>query len=284
MSTQILGGVSGLIAGPPGTGKSNLLGSAAEICEKALLLAPKPREVNSYLYRKYNVTSEVFRDSGWHPALKRYESGAYERLYQRVVDLYDDIEHDFILLDPFTDVALLASHDILKAHQVETPSDLPGKGAVGFYGALRYKLKQFTQALTGLASPDVRRPKHVFVAVHTQPVTEEDIKGAETREGKAKGVEFFGDVLPMVEGGYRREIAGEFDIMGFSSVVHELVRDDTVKPPKMVKQARYVVQLNADPEKHAKVALVPRLAQATCGNTMRELFALLGLPTARKPL
>jgi hypothetical protein len=270
----VRGGITLLAIGPPGTGKSWLLGSIGEITDDPVkLLAPKPREVNSYHYRTYGIdkNAEVFRDHAWAPVIDMYEAGAFTRLCKSVLMLYEDTEFGVVICDPLTDVVTLAAHELLMAEKAESPRDL--RDSIGFYGALKYKLKGFTQALTGLASPDVARPKHILAAVHAQPTQDEDIKGKVTKEGQAKGVEFLGDALPMIEGGYRREISGEFDIVGFTSVKH----GTKVVNKKMERTTEYVVQLNADSERHAKAALVPRLENKTVPNTMKAVFEALGL-------
>lgn len=273
MTNDMRGGLAVLVAGAPGTGKSWFLGTITEVpgVERALLLAPKPREINSYKYRANGITetAEVFHDAGWAPVVDSYDAGAFKDLYRRVLDLYNDDTYDAVILDPFTDVVALAAHELLAGEQAETPRDL--RDPLGFYGALKYKLKGFTQSLVGLASPSLMRPKHVLVAVHVQPSKEEDIKGKTTAEGRASGVEFLGDVLPMIEGAYRREIAGEFDIVGFTNLRHDNVREGN----KIVRKTNYVVQLNADPERHAKAAIVPRLEAAEISNSLPELFEVI---------
>jgi hypothetical protein len=274
---NLLGGISMLLIGPPGTGKSWFLGSSSEAgISSPLLLAPKPREANSFKYRENNVKSEVFRDHDWAPAIGKYGSGAFTRLYERVLSLYEDTEHDAILLDPMTDVTYLAAHELLAPERAETPRDM--RDSMGFYGSLKYKMKGFTQSLVGLSSPDLARPKHIFVTVHAQPAKEDQQlstrQGGGTKESsdnRSRGVEFEGDVLPMIEGGYRREIAGEFDIVGFSSVKHETQRVGA----KMERVVKYVIQINADPERHAKAAVIPRMDGAEIGNEMKELFNVI---------
>jgi len=268
---NIQGGLTGLFIGPPKTGKSYMLGTISEVLgiENPILLAPKPREVNSAKYREHDIDSEIFRDHRWQPAMELYEIGAFKALYARVISLYDDEDHDVVLLDPFTDVVTIAAHELFMVEKAENPKDL--RDSIGFYGALNHKLKGFTQALTGLASPDLPKPKHVFVAVHAQPTKEEDIKGKATTEAQAKGISFLGESLPMIEGGYRREIAAEFDIVGFTSLQYEHVRVGS----KLVREAHFVVQVSADPDNHAGIAVIPRLDEKTIPNSMVDLFRVI---------
>lgn len=271
------GGISMLLLGPPGTGKSWFLGSCKEAgIENPLLLAPKPREVNSYLYRKHKIPFEVFDDPGWAPPVGQFEAGAFTRLYKRIQELKSDTTHDAVILDPFTDVTYLALHEILSTEEAETPREMRDSQSV--YGSLKHRMKNFTASLVGLSSPSLPRPKHVFVAVHAQPTKEDQQlsmkQGGGTKESsdnRAKNVSFMGEVLPMVEGSYRQEMMGEFDIVGFTHVKHDLVREGA----KMVKKMRYVVQLDADNERHAKAALLPRGTGAEIDNNMKALFDLI---------
>lgn len=272
--------ITGMLIGPPGTGKSWALGSVLGLSdvEKGLLLAPKPREASSHLYVKAKTEErldvETFSDPKWAPVIGRFEAEAFKRLFTRILELYEDDTYDAILLDPFTDVSLIATHHLLAPEKVATPGDLDGKNAsIAFYGALKNNLKEFTQSLVGLASPAAKRPKHVLVAVHAQPTKEEDLLGKQTPEGKAKGVSFLGDIMAAVDGGYRQEIAAEFDIVGFTQLKYALVKDEKTK--RMERQASYVIQINADPERHAKVALVPRIDAMEIPNSIPKLMELI---------
>ena len=277
MELNLKGGLTGLFIGPPGVGKSYLLGSTLALpgVARGLLLAAKPREANSFLYRQHaaKLDVETFRDHRWAPTIDKYEAGAFTKLFKRVLDLYDDDTYDVVLLDPITDVVTLAAHELLAHERAATPRDL--RDAIGFYGSLKYKLKDFTQSLTGLASPDLKRPKHVFWTVHSQPTKEDQVQKdksvKESSDNRGAGIQFMGDELPAIEGGYRREIAGEFDIVGFSSVKYEMTKVGNV----MSREAKYVVQLNADPERHAKAAVVPRLKEKEVANSMVEIFRVI---------
>ena len=274
---RLLGGLTGIFIAPPGVGKSYLLGTIVEVpgVEKALLLAAKPREANSFIYRKYRalIDVETFADHRWIPDLNLFEFGAFKKLLERLVALYDDDTYDAILLDPFTDVVYQAAHELLAPERASDPRKL--RDSIGFYNALNPKLKTFTQTLVGLASPGLKRPKHVFVSIHAQPSKEDQVQKdksmKESADNKAQGIEFMGDVHPMIEGRYRREIAAEFDIVGFNSVKYEMTKVGNV----MSREAKYVVQLNADPERHAKAAVVPRLKEKEVANSMVEIFRVI---------
>jgi len=193
------GGVSLAVVGGAGTGKSTALASIGELYSKdeILLLAPKPREINSYLYREHNIhqTAEVFQDLKWRPSLGLYEANAFVSLERRILELYEDEKFKVIILDPYTDVVKLASHDLLKADKAATPRD--SSDSRGFYGSLKHRLSNFTSTLVGLSSPALIQPKHVLVAVHAQPAKESE------KEGGA-GISFEGEVMPMIEGGRRQ--------------------------------------------------------------------------------
>lgn len=264
------GGLSGLLIGPPKTGKSQTLGSFGELVDSECirLICPKPQEVNSHLYQHYGIsdTAEVFRDHRWFPSADVYEADGYQRLMRYILSLYEDDEAQVVLVDPLTDAVQLAAHELMKAERAGSPREL--RDSISFYGALRYRLRDMVQALVGLASKDLPNPKHVFCAVHAQPTKEEDIKGKETSEGKGKGVQFFGEVLPMIEGGYRMDIAGEFDLVGYTSIKHEYQRTGS----KMEKVTQYIVQFAPDDEKHGGLRISPMLPEKELPNNMRAIL------------
>lgn len=265
----LAGGISTTVMGPPGSGKSTLLGSCGRL-GRAKLLATKPREANSWLYRETGITkdAEVFYDAKWRPTAGSYDASGFVRLVQRLNALYDDTEFDFILLDPFTDVVTLAANEILKVERAATPRDM--KDPMSFYGALRYKLKEVIQALTVLQYAP--KPKHVLVSAHTQPAKEESRGGNTAADKAAQGVEYEGKILPMIEGAYRREFAGEFDIVLFSDIqiTKRLVPG---KPP--VEETAYVLQAQPDAERHAKSILGPVLNTKFIPNDFKVLLELI---------
>jgi hypothetical protein len=271
--TGLAGGVSVAVAGPPGTGKSTLLGSAGRL-GNAKLLATKPREANSWLYRETGIaqTAELFHDPLWRPAADSWEANGFVNLIKRLWELHDDKDLDFILVDPFTDIVALAAHEILKVEKVATPRE--SRDSQGFYGSLKHRLKEVTQAITALQFAP--KPKHVLVAVHTMPAKDDTVlprsQGGgvkESQDNRAAGIEYEGTVLPMIEGGYRREFTGEFDIVVYSDIIHERT---FVAGKGAVENQKYVIQVLPDKERHAKTVLGPIVAEKYIDNDFATLL------------
>lgn len=264
------GGISLAIVGAPGTGKSTFLGSIGKLYKKEeiLLLAPKPREINSWKYTEHEIdqSAEVFADHKWKPSLDKYEADAFLKLEQRVESLYDDTQHRVIILDPYTDVVKFAAHDLLKAEKAATPRD--SGDSRGFYGALKHKLGNFTSTLAGLSSPSLAVPKHVLVAVHAQPAKEDE-------KGAGGGVTFEGEVMPMIEGGHRHDFASEFDILCYSKIKH--FSQFNPKTKKTEREVKYLVQVSADPKRHAKTAIGPRMDEVEVENDFEGFLKALFL-------
>jgi len=260
------GGISLAVVGAAGTGKSTLLGSIGEIYspEEVLLLCPKPRELNSWLYAEFGFdkTAEPFADPKWRPSLEMFEADGFLKLERRLLELYDDSTYKVVILDPYTDVVKLAAHDLLKADRAATPRD--SADSRGFYGSLKHKLGNFTATLVGLASPALACPKHVLVAVHAQPAKDDEKAGG-------VGVSFEGEVMPMIEGGHRHDFASEFDICVYTRIKHEA----KVVKGKLQKEVQYMIQVGADAKRHAKIALTKRLEVNEVENNLPKLLKLL---------
>lgn len=268
------GGLGTVVIGPPGTGKSWLLGTAAALfkAQEVALLTAKPREGNSFLYRKHGIVPELYHDPKWRPSVGSYEASAFVRFNRRLEELYDDETIRLVLVDPFTDIVSIAMHEILKPYKAASPND-SGDG-MGIYGTLKHRLKETTQALTALQYAPT--PKHVVVAIHAQaPKEDQQLPRSQgggvkaSADKRAKGVSYEGDVLPMIEGGYRTEFAGEFDAVLFTDIRYKL-------DPKTRKQVpEYVLQVTPDATRHAKQALIPALAETTIPNDFGELLRLI---------
>src|SRR5687768_15019616 len=73
---------SGVIAGPPGTGKSTVLGSMADELgrDRVLLLATLAREAESWKYQTDPpIPRIIFQDNGWVPTLGKLEATAFRQ-------------------------------------------------------------------------------------------------------------------------------------------------------------------------------------------------------------
>lgn len=271
-------GVAIAVAGPPGTGKSTFAGSCARYGRVALLGA-KPREVNSWLYRELadNISAKVYHDPLWRPTLGKYEASAFIDMATRILQLYEDTEYDFVIVDPFTDVVALVAHEMMKVEKAATPRDL--RDSLGFYGGLKYRLKEFTQMLTALCFAP--HPKHVIVTVHTQPPKDDTPeRGGGTKESvdnKSSGVEYEGNVLPMIEGGYRREFAGEFDAMLYTDIQTKKERVGST----LVDKVSYRLQVIPDNERHAKTIFGTAFTEKYIPNDFGEI--LKAVTKGRKP-
>lgn len=275
-------GYSFVLAGPPGTGKSEMAASIADVvgAEHTVALCPKPREANSQGYTKRGITAEVFFDPKWRPSLEMYEATGYLRLIKRIWELYDDASVKAVILDPFTDCADLVSHELLKVDKAATPRD--AADSQSYYGAFKAKLMEITKALTLLQFAST--PKHVIATVHTQPVREEtttsraerQATGATTKahsDARARGVVYEGNVLPAFDGSYKYYFAGEFDAQLFTDIVYENDKKTFKRVP------RYVAQVVPDQDRHAKIALVSGLDTSVVDNSFVELFNLISSNT-----
>ena len=236
--------------GPPGTGKSYGAATVAKL-GKTLLLACKGREARSigYVQNKKNVDTEIYEDVKWTPSLKRFQADAYMNLLRRLDALYEDDTYDAVIIDPFTDFAGSIAHHILAPIGVGSPGDMADTFA--FYVSLKDKADEAIRLATGLAT-HAKRPKHVIVTMHVQPPKEEQIiKGVAkpSADKVARGIEYEGSVLPMIDGAYRRKMAGDFDIVIYSGV------DQRFNKKSKKQEPWYYIQISPDRDKHSKIAV-----------------------------
>jgi len=252
LSDRFYGGISLLVCGPPGTGKSTLLGSVLSH-GKTLLIALRPNEVNSYGYRslpKDQIT--LIYDRGWKPDLDKFVASGFHELMVLLYELQEDETYDFVLLDPLTDAFVLAQHEIMAKEKSPTFQDMGN--SMGAYGALRHKSIALGKAVTDLQF--AKKPKHVLAAIHTQPA-KEDEKGHAT-------VTYSGEVLPAIEGSYRELIAGEFDI-----VLH------TTISRSFKEGTSYGVEVVTNAKRHNKIRLAPALEVKTLPNDFGKVMKVI---------
>jgi energy-coupling factor transporter ATP-binding protein EcfA2 len=226
-------GESLVVLGAPGTGKSHLLGSVCEVVapERVALLCTKPKELMSHLYRKYglNKTPHFYHDAHWRPERGEYEAKAWLRLLNDIDDLYVNPDIDAVLLDVGTDAINLLDHHLLAPHSVASPGDLAN--TMGYYRQLKDGAQALSERLVGLTLPQLTNgaPKFVLVAWHTQPAKDDmaptkqekaaGVLSKPSADKRASGVEYWGEQLPMIEGGYRRKLIGDYSIKVISQLL-----------------------------------------------------------------
>lgn len=251
-----------LLAGPPGTGKSQAAASIINVpgIDRAIVLGTKQRELASYGYNDARFTKERFIDAKWRPSIGMFEADAFVRLLHRLFDLYDDDQYDAVIVDAGTDAYNFAGNELRKVEKAATPRDM--KDSRGYYGALKAKSKELTEAVTALAYAS--RPKHVIMTMHTQPAKEDEAS-------QKKGIEFEGSVMAAIEGGHRDVIAGDFDVVLYTDIKNER----KLVSGKMQESTNFVLQVRPDHERHAKIALGPLLDVKEIPNDLSVLFKML---------
>lgn len=247
---------SGVIAGPPGTGKSSVLGSMADVLgrDRVLLLATLAREAESWKYQTDPpIPRIIFQDNGWVPTLGKLQATAFREFIDTLEWLHDvDDQYDGIVVDSGTELAELGWHLCMLPHGVATPAEMDGdKSRFLPYESLDIHLSSAVSKLQALTKT-AKRPKHVLVSWHVQAPKEDTTEGKgdnkrtkESADNAGKGVEYEGDVLPMVRGRFRRRVASQFDAMLYTDVQFRLVQGQGLTP-------RFMLQVRPNPERHSK--------------------------------
>jgi len=272
-------GISAIDIGGPGMGKSTFLGSVCEVVDpkRVCLLVTKPREKSGWLYRKYGLKAEVFYDSGWNPELGKFKATAWKALIKRIDELTNDEKYDAVLCDSGTDAIFSLENQIVSKYAGE----IPEHARQAYYRDLRDKSRDFVNSLVALSiSEFTKSPKHVLVAWHSQPPKEAaqipKSQGGGTKPSAdqlALGVEYEGKVLPMIEGSYRRKLAGDFSCVVQATILpakKHVMNDKTGKREDM--PAQYMIQVIGDEDFHAKVADAPPMTEKYLPNSFKALY------------
>jgi len=269
-----------LFLGPPGTGKSHAM---ASMCEegKTLLIATLPREATSEGYQRYNPDLLLLEDKGWRPSQGRFEATAFDQFLHLMDDLAEDEEYKVILVDNGTVLGDFAWHKALASFGVASPGDMDDKdNRFRPYTRIADYMDQAINALLALKTAPV--PKHLGVAWHLQPTKEDTVvfvQGQQTKklsaDTRGADVQYEGNVLPMMQGGFRRKIAGLLDVVVFSDILYSFPTDNKGKRvPGSSKQPQYVLQVRPNEERHTKLpGLLP--ADDYIPNEWVDLKALL---------
>jgi hypothetical protein len=273
--------ISVVTLGGPGLGKSTFASTVCKLVkpEKVLLIVAKPGEEKSWGYMEHglNDRAELYYDLGWNPTLGEFKAGAYIQLLKRLRGLLDDTEFEAVIIDPGTDVVNLLEHHILAPSKVGSPGELSDTQV--FYRQLRDKAQEFVLTAHLLSTPLAKKPKFVIIPWHTQPpkegVFEKIAPGVRDKkkspDERGAGIEYEGNVLPMLEGAYRRKLMGDVDVVVVCHI--ETVKNRKTNPP--TEEARYTVRVVPNNDEHTKVRIAPSLAVSSIPNDMAELVKLV---------
>lgn len=241
------------VAGPPGLGKSWFCGSVADVLppEEVLLIATLSREVKSVKYQQHNLDTVICEDDEWEPHNKLYKSTGYNKLIEIIKELREDDKYSAVILDSGTEAGELAWHNALEPWKVSDTAELGQGNRFAPYTQLDANMDEIVRGLAKLAGHpsagkmSVKKPKHVLITWHVQP-PKEGIGDTETADQRGGGVEYEGEVLPMIRGRFRRRLMGMLDAFIYADRVAEL------NTKTMKTSNNYVLQINSTPEKHCK--------------------------------
>jgi len=279
--------------GPPGSGKSTFCASVCDLPgitpEEVLLCTTKPGEAESWAYKRHGLVAERYFDSKWRPTLDQYEATDFVRLLRRMYELYEDDRYGAIIVDPGTDVPVLAEHYIVQSYNVGGIGELQASGqSQAAYRTLAEKTEEFVKTIAVLATEEVVRPKWVLLPFHIQPPKAgQYVKDPSDPSGRSKvyiesadeqalDLEFGGRRLPQIEGGYRRRLNGDVGIVvycEFEETPSSLTKIDG-KMVRVPAQTRYLIQPAPSKEAHAKVRGSPVLRERL-PNSMVALVAAM---------
>ena len=291
-----------IVAGPPGTGKSTLVGSMAEVlgADRVLLLATLARELKSWIYQVYKIPHILFEDPEWQPGVAEQFDGMrgdgkyITRSYQQFLDTinwlrYEDDQYDAVIVDSGTELAELFWHTSLAPHGASSPSEMEQRSRWLPYETLANLLGRAIQETVSLTEV-AKRPKHVAFTWHVQPPKEDTIESVGGGGGKvskksadhaAERIEYEGKVLPMVRGQYRRKVASQFDAVLYTNILVQPVTGGVSLKSKGM-DVQYRVQVRPDPDRHTKVP-GPLPDQQFIGNTFKEFLKLMDTLKAEPP-
>jgi len=227
------------------------------------------------------LKQKCFFDKDWNPNVDKYKATAWKALNKRIEELHSDDKYDAIILDSGTDAIFLLEQSILATYE----GTVPEHARQSYYRDLRDKSRDFISALVSLTNSDiVDNPKHILVSWHAQPPKEaaqlSKAQGGGTKPSAdqiALGVEYEGKVLPMIEGSYRRKLAGDFScvVQAEISPAGKFMNKETKRMES--KGAQYLIQVQGDADFHAKVADAPPMKEKYLPNNFKALYdAVIG--------
>lgn len=246
------GGISLVVAGPPGTGKSWFLGSMAEK-GPTLLLATMAREAKSVRYQQHNVDVVLLEDEKWRPTAGSFEATAFTSFLNIIEELLDDDHYHNIIIDSGTELGEHAWHEAMKVHGVASPAEMSDNRSRWLpYEQLDILLDQAVKGCVALTSLPPK-PKNVAFSWHTQPPKDDTVEQGGTKksaDNRGEGVEYEGNVLPMIRGRFRRRLAGQVDAFLLTELTMKMGAGS--KSLKHGLVPTYEIQVRPNPERHTK--------------------------------
>lgn len=264
-----------VVAGPYGTGKSHFCGSITDIipAEECLLVATLSREVDSERYVKSDLPHVVIEDTNWVPSKGKYKAEGFQRFLDLTEELRDDEQYRALIIDSGTELGELAFHEACGMFNVGDPSEIP-KGGNRFapYTRVAQRMDEVTRNLLAIAGRveglEVAKPKVICCTWHIQP-KKESTTDKESSDEKGSGVEYEGEVLPMVKGGFRRRLGQLVDALVYTDVQFD------VNPKTFKQEIKYVLQVAPDRERWCKFPGTLPKGVTHIRNNFEEFFDLL---------
>lgn len=263
-----------VVEGPYGTGKSTFLGSVAKVvgAERTLLVATHARELNSWLYKELSIPYLLIEDTDWKPSLGSYVATGFGKLLQTIEWLREeDDQYDAVLVDSGTEMSEQAWHLALAPHGVTSPSEMDGQSRWGPYETLDTLMDQGIKGLVSLTRV-AKRPKHIGISWHVQPPKDDTVDVVtkvkkESADHAGKGIEYEGDVLPMVRGRFRRRVGQHFGAVIFTDIQIKYIEGKGMEP-------LYRLQVRPNQERHTKLP-GPLPSVSYIPNDFRAFLSLL---------
>lgn len=253
-----------VIAGPGGTGKSSFLGSMAKYVKdtygkKTLLIATLPREIRSWKYQELGpdyLDRVIVEDEDWRPDLKRFNATGFQKTLEIEEWLYDNESYGAVILDNGTEHAEQAWHACLAPLSVSSPSEIEGRSRWLPYERLDAMLDQSVKSLVSLTTHPTA-PKFVGISWHIQAPKDDTVEGDGTggktvkvsADNQAKGIEYEGEILPMIRGKYRRRLVNQVEAMLHTDIQQRQM----LKDGKLVQDVSYMIQVRPNAERHVKL-------------------------------
>lgn len=284
------------VAGPPGDGKSSLLG---QMCAEGptLLLSTLAREASSMFYQQFNPDVILLEDTSWKPMPPdkndrprgQYIATAYNQ-FMEIMELLaqdeilnaDGKPYKVVLIDSWTELAEAAWHEALAPFGVMDPAYMTdSNNRFGPYTALGGLMDRAIKATQSLKTAPL--PKIVGISMHIQPTKDDTTERIgdkvsgytvkkQSADRKSEGAEYEGSYLPQIRGGFRRKLFGLVDAVVWVHVEHEPVPS---KPGgKKTTRPRYLLQVQTDEDRHCKIP-GPVPPTKYIDNSWKHLKALL---------